>query len=113
MLKRAGTTEDPALASAIDPGGKTFAPFVELCYPVHVSIVGGLPMPIKDITGPPRMTGAERAEIRAAITAIFVAGGRPPPNFPPLRSDDGLEPIEPPSGPAPRPLLGGAEATLD
>lgn len=70
-------------------------------------------MPIKDLTGPPRMTDAERAEIRAAITAIFVAGGRPPPKFPPLRSDDGLEPIEPPSGPAPRPLLGGAEATPD
>ncbi len=70
-------------------------------------------MPIKDLTGPPRMTDAERAEIRAAITAIFVAGGRPPPKFPPLRSDDGLEPIEPPSGPTPRPLVGGAEATPD
>ncbi len=70
-------------------------------------------MPIKDLTGSPRMTDAERAEIRAAITAIFVAGGRPPPKFPPLRSEDGLEPIEPPSGPTPSPLLGGAEATPD
>ncbi len=70
-------------------------------------------MPIKDLTGPTRMTHAERAEIRAATTAIFVAGGHPPPKFPPLRSDDGLEPIEPPSGPTPSPLLGGAEATPD
>lgn len=70
-------------------------------------------MPIKDLTGPPRMSDAEREEIRAAITAIFVAGGRPPPKFPPLRRDDGLDPIEPPSGPTPRPLLGGAAAPLD
>ena len=70
-------------------------------------------MPIKDLNGPPRMSDAKREAIRAAISAIFAAGGRPPPKFPPLRSDDGLEPIEPPSGPTPSPLLGGAEATPD
>ena len=70
-------------------------------------------MPIKDLNGPPRMSDAKREAIRAAIAAIFAAGGRPPPKFPPLRRDNGLEPTKPPSGPTPRPLLGGAETTLD
>lgn len=57
-------------------------------------------MPVKDLTGAPRPTAAERA-LRADIQRQIDRHRRD--------RDDGLEPVAVPSGPKPSPLTGAAE----